>query len=327
MLHRATARVGAAVAAQSATATAVSSKRAVSYAAPVASLAKDIAQFNADVDVEYPRFAVWGPRVPLEVTETYEEDLKTYWQQHWDEVNDLDVTLRKTLNDFVAELPPSEVDKVQMPHPKNALGVSDTTEKHFDAFMGTAKNQRVLFPMCGGWNYEMGSFAHMGHQVVGVDFCRSAVDALNLYEILPTFHEEGYRENFLIHHSPESGAIVAEGDFFKATAEELGTFDKVFDRAGISSIPEGRIPEYAKVLSGLMKPGATLLLETMSASGTEEGENSSYSWVNPENVKKAFAGKEWKVQELSNEDVSATWPYSETGLKGLKLHNFLITRA
>lgn len=288
--------------------------------------AKAIAEFNADVACDYPAWPVWGPRAPLAVTEKYEEELKTFFELHWEEVQDMDVTLRRTLNEFVTELTPDEADMVEMPHPKNALAVTDATEKYFDRWMGGAKEQRVLFPLCGGWSAEMGAFANMGHQVVGVEYCRAAVDALSTYEILPPFVEEGWRENYLIHHSPESGAIVAEGDFFKATAGELGTFDKVFDRCGISSVPQARIGEYAETLYGLMKPGATLLLETMSATGDSEGDNDTYSWCTPEALSKVFAGDKWTFEELGTEDVTTTWPYSDTNLKGLKLHNFLITR-
>lgn len=287
-----------------------------------ASLEKELAEFNADVAVDMPKAPVWGPRVPVEVTEDYEDDVRNFFEQHWDQVVDLDVSLRRTASELVDVLPPKVIDKVELPHPRSALGVTDMTEKYYDQWMaGATGEQRILVPLCGGWCSEMGAFSAMGHRVVGIDYVRAAVTAMEVYEILPEFQEEGWRENFLIHHSPESGAIVAEGDFFKATAAELGTFDKVFERSGISSVPKERIGEYATVLHGLMKPGATMLMETMSAGGDE-----SYGWCTPEALSKVFKSPEWKVQELETTDVTSTAPYSDLKLTDLKLHNLLITR-
>lgn len=281
---------------------------------------------NADLAVDFPKFPVWGPRVPLAVTDTYEADTKSYFENHWDEIVDMDLQLRKTAQAMVDTLPPKVHDKLEVPHPKAALGVSDATEKYFDMWMGDAKEQRILVPLCGGWSAEMGAFAAMGHRVVGVEYVRAAVDALNIYEILPEFQEEGWRESFLIHHSPESGAIVAEGDFFDASPDQLGTFDKVFDRCGITSVPQGRIGDYVKVLDSLMNPGATLLMETMSASGDSAGANDTYSWCTPEAMAKAFGGSKWEFKELETSDVSARDPYSSLNLNDLKQHFFLITK-
>lgn len=282
----------------------------------------DTAEFNADVNTEFPRFPVWGPRVPVEVSETYEEDSKNFFEQHWDEVVDLDTVLRKTASELVETGNPADTEGLDIPHPKATLAVTDATEKYFDKWMeGASGEQRILVPLCGGWSAEMGAFAAMGHRVVGVDYVRAAVDALAIYEILPDFQEEGWRENFLIHHSPESGAIVAEGDFFNATPEELGTFDRVFERSGITSVPQSRQAEYAKVLHSLMKPGAKMLMETMSAGGDE-----SYAWSTPEALAKIFKAPEWKLEELETQDVTNTAPYSDTQLTDLKLHNFLVTR-
>lgn len=301
---------------------------AVATRAPVAApircmSATSVAEFNADVAEEFPKFAVWGPRVPVEVNdETYEQDCKNFFEQHWDEVVDLDSNLRNVASELMDHMPPADFEQVVLPHPKSALAVTDMTEKYFDKWMGGAEGeQRILFPLCGGFAAEMGAFAAMGHRVVGIDYIRAAVDTLALYEILPEFNEEGWRENFLVHHSPESGAIVAEGDFFTATPEELGTFDKVFERSGISSVPKARQAEYAKVLHSLMNPGATMLMETMSAEG-----DASYGWCTPAEMAKVFKAPEWKIEELETTDVTGTAPYSNLNLTGAKVHNFLVTR-
>ena len=300
--------------------------RARAPAAPAAircmSAEDEVAEFNADVAEDFPKYAVWGPRVPVDVVEeTYEQDVKNFYEQHWDEMVDLDMGLRTVASSLMDSMAPAAFDKVVLPHPKASLAVTEMTEKYFDKWMGGATGeQRILFPLCGGLSAEMGAFAAMGHRVVGVEYIRAAVDTLALYDILPEFQEEGWRENFLVHHSPESGALVAEGDFFAATPEELGTFDKVFERCGITSVPKARQAEYAKVLHSLMKPGATMLMETMSASGD------TYNWCTPEEMEKVFKGPEWKIEALETTDVTAAVAYTNLNLTDVKVHNFLITR-
>jgi len=328
MLRRAVvAGTRAATVARAETSTATRSMGVLSFLeADTTKLEKQIAEFNNDVDTKFPRYPVWGPRVPLEVTESYEADTKNFFETHWDEVVDLDKSLRKSAQALCDTLPPKVHDKLSLPHPKSSLGVSDLTEKYYDDWMGEDKEQRVLMPLCGGWSVEMGAFAALGHRVVGVEYVRAAVDALAIYDILPEFHEEGWRENFLIHHSPESGAIVAEGNFFDATPEELGTFDKVFDRCGITSVPRERIGEYANVLYSLMKPGATLLMETMSASGDSTGDNDTYSWCTPAELAKVFKGPQWKFKELETAEVTNLEHFTDLNLDNLKQHFLLITR-
>ena len=50
------------------------------------------------------------------------------------------------------------------------------------------------------------------------------------------------------------------GDFFDATAERIGRFDLIYDRAAMIAIPEGRRSLYADRLQSLLEPAGCLLL-------------------------------------------------------------------
>lgn len=161
----------------------------------------------------------------------------------------------------------------------------------------------------------------------------------------------GVRSGFAIHHSTTAGAVVAQGDFFNATAAEFGQFDKAWDRLGLNAIAPGDTQKYADKLSELVKSGGKLLLESLSGNRTSyrllpytrwpiqtvaphlpapplcmrPGDGADNQAASPDAVKKAFGGK-WEVQVLGSESVAGSKAYRDYDTAGLTSNTFLLTR-
>ncbi len=114
---------------------------------------------------------------------------------------------------------------------------------------------RVLVPLCGK-SHDLDWLAEQGHEVVGVEFVRSAVDAF--------FSERGL--------TPEHGSIrgvdvlshgkltLIAADFFELSTEQLPVCDWVYDRAALVAIKPDKRREYVQQLHHLTKSGAGMML-------------------------------------------------------------------
>lgn len=134
-------------------------------------------------------------------------------------------------------------------HPHPALG------RHWQSFVGSGSVHRVLVPLAGK-SADLLWLRDQGHDVVGVEFIRRAVD-----DFVDENHLEATTETTHYGTLTRIGALsLACADFFALSPEELGTFDAVYDRAAFVAIDPTRRSEYTKKLAELTRPAARLFL-------------------------------------------------------------------
>lgn len=163
---------------------------------------------------------------------------------------------------------------------------------HVGELERTAGKLRILVPLAGK-AADMWWLADRGHEVVGVEFVISAVDA---------FFAE--RDIDLWQHKQPLGpfdAFVAQGvtmlceDFFKLTPDAIGTFDAIYDRAALVALEPSMRARYVEICRALCKPSARVLLVSLAYDQSATG------------------GPPWSIDRA---EVEALWP----GAKLLEAH-------
>lgn len=116
---------------------------------------------------------------------------------------------------------------------------------------------RVLVPLCGK-SWDLDWLAGRGHEVVGVEFVPTAVDAyFNERSIAP---ERTAVDGFPVLRRPGVSLVVA--DFFRVHAGVTGVCDAVYDRGAWVAIAPEECARYVQTMSALLVPGAQVLLLT-----------------------------------------------------------------
>lgn len=117
---------------------------------------------------------------------------------------------------------------------------------------------RVLVPLCGK-SADLEWLVVHGFEVVGIELSELAAQAF--------FSERGFsperREQGSFVHYQHGNVTILVGDFFAATADELGAFDGVYDRAAMIALPDELRARYAAHLQTLLTPKAQVLLLTL----------------------------------------------------------------
>jgi thiopurine S-methyltransferase len=118
---------------------------------------------------------------------------------------------------------------------------------------------RVLVPLCGKTN-DLSWLAARGHEVVGVELARAAIEQ---------FHQEHDRQFRIREHEAgasyeSAGLTVHCRDMLGLTPASVGTFDRIWDRAAMVALDPERRRLYVGVLRSLLRPGGQLLLNAFS---------------------------------------------------------------
>lgn len=120
------------------------------------------------------------------------------------------------------------------------------------------EKRRVLVPLCGKTE-DLAWLAGQGHQVVGVELVREAVEAFfDEHQLSPRISRHGALERF-----EAEGLELFVGDFFALTSKEAGSIDAVYDRAAIIALPPELRGKYVRQVRSLVQPGATGLVITL----------------------------------------------------------------
>ena len=118
---------------------------------------------------------------------------------------------------------------------------------------------RILVPLCGK-SHDLAWLSARGHEVVGVELARAAVQQ---------FLAEHQRQARVVEHdagvSFESGGLTVHCcDVLGLSPDAVGTFDRIWDRAAMVALDPGRRETYAQVLRTLLKPGGQILLNAFT---------------------------------------------------------------
>jgi thiopurine S-methyltransferase len=114
---------------------------------------------------------------------------------------------------------------------------NELLERHAAVLDG---RRRVLVPLSGK-SVDLRLLAERGHDVVGIELVRAAVEAF--------FEEQGI-EASEVELGPYrgltgGGVTLLAGDFFEATRDALGHFDAIYDRAALVALPRETRASYA----------------------------------------------------------------------------------
>lgn len=117
---------------------------------------------------------------------------------------------------------------------------------------------RVLVPLCGK-SLDMGWLAAQGHEVVGIELSRIAVDAFFAeHGLQPQVERRGGHLRF------RAGAVeILCGDLFGIGTADVGAVTAWYDRAALIALPEAMRGRYVGHMAQLLQPGARGLLVTL----------------------------------------------------------------
>ena len=136
-------------------------------------------------------------------------------------------------------------------------------ERHLERLRGA---DRVLVPLCGK-SVDLPYLRAMGFQPTGLELVEDALRAM--------FREAGIEPE----RTSSGGAVrlsgggitTYAGDFFGLTAEMIGRFPRVWDRAALVALPPALRPKYVDHLLSLVEPGGRILLVSFEYEGAMGG--------------------------------------------------------
>jgi len=156
---------------------------------------------------------------------------------------------------------------------------------------------RVLVPLCGK-SADLEWLVVQGFEVVGIELSELAAQAF--------FSERGFaperRQQGPFIAYQHGNVTILVGDFFAVTADELGAFDGVYDRAAMIALPDELRTRYCAHLRTLLTPKAKVLLLTLHFDAPGGPPFS----VPPEEVAAAYAGM--KLNLLTSVDAREDAP-------------------
>lgn len=177
--------------------------------------------------------------------------------------------------------------------------------RHADLLDG---RRRILVPLAGK-AVDLRFLAARGHEVVGIELVRAAVEAF--------FEEQGIeaRATTLGPYQGLTGGGVTllVGDFFAATPEGIGRFDAIYDRAALVALPSAMRARYVPHGLGLLEEGGRVVLISF-AYDQSKMEGPPFS-VDDDEVRRLYAPHEVRIVEEREEP---TAPHlAERGLTSL----------
>ena len=119
-------------------------------------------------------------------------------------------------------------------------------------------NERIFVPLCGK-SLDMLWLAGQGYQVLGVEISPLAVESF--------FQENGLNpqiqrtERFEIWQADAFTLLL--GDFFALVPADLSDIASAYDRASLIALPPAMRQQYARHLTAILPPSASVLLVTL----------------------------------------------------------------
>lgn len=141
---------------------------------------------------------------------------------------------------------------------------------------------RVLVPLAGK-SCDLGFLAGEGHDVVGVEFVRLAIDEL--------FEGQAVEEHALGPHRAYTagGVTMLCEDIFALDPPSLGAFDLIFDRGALVALEPAARQRYVDLCRSLLSPTGTTLLAALAY---DQSKTHGPPWsVDGEAAAELFAGR------------------------------------
>jgi thiopurine S-methyltransferase len=186
--------------------------------------------------------------------------------------------------------------------------------------MNLPTRARIFVPLCGK-SQDMRWLASRGHQVVGVELSELAcTQFFGDYDIAFTKERSGAFTSF------ESEEVrIWCGDFFKLSADDLGSAIGFWDRAALVALPPEMRRDYAHKMSRLMPVGAMGLLAAFSYPAHEK-KGPPFS-VSEDEVHELY-GRSFDIEQVDDEDIIDSAPHfrERWGLSALRRQVYRLRR-
>lgn len=178
---------------------------------------------------------------------------------------------------------------------------------------------RILVPLCGA-SHDMAWFAKQGHEVIGVELSRRALEDFLMRNRVRHIVTEDYGLRCYM-----GGRFqLLCGDFFTVPGEVFDSIDAVYDRASLIALPPEMRQRYARLMADRLKPGTPTLLLTLRYDQSEM-KGPPFSVTDSE-VRELYAA-DFDISEVSTKDVlKGNDGLRQRGLTSLHETVYLITR-
>lgn len=178
---------------------------------------------------------------------------------------------------------------------------------------------RILVPLCGA-AHDMAHIAKQGHEVIGVELSRTAIERfLATYRVR---HIETEDYGFRCYMGGRYQMLC--GDFFRLPAEVFESIDAVYDRASLIALPPEMRERYARFMADNLKPGTRTLLLSLAY---DQSQMQGPPFSVPETEVKAHYASDFDITELSTQDVLAdNAGLRQRGLTSLLENVYVLTR-
>ncbi|MBK4991189.1 thiopurine S-methyltransferase [Pseudomonas sp. S36] len=177
---------------------------------------------------------------------------------------------------------------------------------------------RVLVPLCGK-SLDLAWLAGQGHEVMGVELSRQAVQAF--------FDEHGLHPQVRQHNGFEvwssAGIELWCGDFFALQAQDVRDCAAFYDRAALIALPVAMRTAYLQALSALLPESCRGLVVTLDYDQSLLG-GPPFS-VGDDELRQGFAG--WQVEALEQAEVIEGNPkFQQAGVPSLLERVYKVSR-
>lgn len=177
--------------------------------------------------------------------------------------------------------------------------------------------ESVLVPLCGK-SLDLIWLRAQGHQVLGVELARSALEAFGEeHELALQWTQQGSFEV-----ASGSGFSLLCGDYFGLQPEHVAEMAAVYDRAALIALPPAMRERYVAHLRQLLPGGWKMLLVTLDYP-QEQRPGPPFS-VPDEEVRRLYAG--CSIELLDEQDVLADHAvFASQGMQALVERVYLIS--
>jgi len=134
----------------------------------------------------------------------------------------------------------------------------NTHLQHFWNRLELKPNECIFVPLCGK-SLDLLWLAGQGHPVLGVEISRLAVESFfRENQLNPQIRQA---ERFEVWQADTFTLLC--GDFFALVPADLSDVASVYDRASLIALPPAMRQQYARHLTALLPPSASVLLVTL----------------------------------------------------------------
>lgn len=179
--------------------------------------------------------------------------------------------------------------------------------------------KRILVPLCGKTR-DLAHLAKLGHSVVGVELSERAAQAA--FDEAGLVFQRSEQGPFQVFRASTLDLEIRVGDVFALPAEP--SFDAVWDRAAMVALDPERRARYAARLCQVLRPGGTLLVNTMDYPQEQmPGPPHAVSFADLE----GYYAEHFTLELLrKTEEIERSPKFKERGLSSFVVQTSLLTR-